>query len=83
MQRLFLGDKNGIVTKSCPVGPAFEGAVITHGQRAALGAIENVRIHPVTKQVRFKVIGSDVWSDGPAFDASIAAFGVTGGVDRA
>ena len=74
----FLCNKSGIVASSSPTGPALEGAEITHGLRAAPGAIERVRIHPVTKQIRFKVIGSDVWSDDPAFKASINEIGVTG-----
>jgi uncharacterized 2Fe-2S/4Fe-4S cluster protein (DUF4445 family) len=74
----FLGNRNGIVASSSPTGPALEGAEITHGQRAAPGAIERVRIDPVTKRIRFKVIGSDLWSDDPAFEASIRDIGVTG-----
>ncbi len=75
---IFLGNRTGIVATSSPTGPALEGAEITHGQRAAPGAIESVRIDPVTKQIRFKVIGSGVWSDDPAFEASISDIGVTG-----
>lgn len=74
----FLGNSAGIVASSSPTGPALEGAEITHGQRAAPGAIERVRIHPVTKDIRFKVIGSDLWSDDPAFEASIRDIGITG-----
>lgn len=74
----FLGNRAGIVASSSPTGPALEGAEIVHGQRAAPGAIERVRIHPVTKHIRFKVIGSEVWSDDPAFEASIREIGVTG-----
>jgi uncharacterized 2Fe-2S/4Fe-4S cluster protein (DUF4445 family) len=60
---ILLGDKNGVLSASSPTGPAFEGAQITHGQRAAPGAIERVRIDPVTLQARFKIIGKDDWSD--------------------
>ncbi|WP_417586305.1 ASKHA domain-containing protein [Pararhodobacter oceanensis] len=74
----FLGNSKGIVASSSPTGPALEGAEITHGQRAAPGAIERVRIHPLTKEIRFKVIGSELWSDDPAFEASIRGIGVTG-----
>jgi uncharacterized 2Fe-2S/4Fe-4S cluster protein (DUF4445 family) len=48
---------------SSPTGPAFEGAQISSGQRAAPGAIERIEIDPVTKEPRFRVIGSDIWSD--------------------
>ncbi|WP_272006695.1 ASKHA domain-containing protein [Roseovarius sp. ZX-A-9] len=75
---IFLGNASGIVASSSPTGPALEGAEITHGQRAAPGAIETVRIDPVSKRIRFRVIGSEVWSDDPAFAASISDIGVTG-----
>lgn len=74
----FLGNRSGIVASSSPTGPALEGAGITHGQRAAAGAIERVRIDPLSKKIVFKVIGSALWSDDPAFEASISAIGVTG-----
>ena len=48
---------------SSPTGPAFEGAQISCGQRAAPGAIERVRIDPETLEPRFRVIGCDLWSD--------------------
>jgi uncharacterized 2Fe-2S/4Fe-4S cluster protein (DUF4445 family) len=60
---ILLGDKNGVLSASSPTGPAFEGAQITHGQRAAPGAVERVRIHPVTLEARFKIIGREEWSD--------------------
>ncbi|MFQ5437999.1 MAG: ASKHA domain-containing protein [Paracoccaceae bacterium] len=73
-----LGDKNRVLACSSPTGPAFEGAQISCGQRAAPGAIERVRIDPDTKEPRFQVIGSELWSDEAGFKASIAATGVTG-----
>ena len=63
---------------SSPTGPAFEGAQISSGQRAAPGAIERLRIDPATLEPRYKVIGSDLWSDEPGFEAAIGATGVTG-----
>src|SRR4029077_13068581 len=48
------------------------------GQRAAPGAIERVRIDAATLEARFKVIGSDLWSDEPGFKAAVARTGVTG-----
>ena len=51
---------NGTLTSlSCASGPAFEGAHIRHGMRAASGAIERVRIHD--GQVEYQTIG-----DAPA-----------------
>ena len=75
---IVLGDKKRIVACSSPTGPAFEGAQISCGQRAAPGAIERVRIDRTTLEPRFKVIGSDLWSDDPGFAAATAAIGVTG-----
>ncbi|MFT6775743.1 MAG: uncharacterized 2Fe-2S/4Fe-4S cluster protein (DUF4445 family) [Paracoccaceae bacterium] len=71
---IVLGDKRGLLACSSPTGPAFEGAQISSGQRAAPGAIERIRIDPVTKTPRFRVIGSDIWSDEDGFDHG----GVTG-----
>ena len=73
-----LGNKHRLLACSSPTGPAFEGAQISAGQRAAPGAIERVEIDPVTKDPRFRVIGCDLWSDDPGFGAAIAATGITG-----
>ncbi len=70
--------RHGVLACSSPTGPAFEGAQISSGQRAAPGAIERVRIDPATKEPRFKVIGCDLWSDDPGFAGATAATGVTG-----
>ena len=75
---IVLGNETRLLACSSPTGPAFEGAQISSGQRAAPGAIERVRIDPVTLEPRFKVIGSDLWSDEPGFAAAIAQTGVTG-----
>ncbi|WP_322866115.1 ASKHA domain-containing protein [Aquicoccus sp. G2-2] len=75
---LQLGNKSRVLACSSPTGPAFEGAQISSGQRAAPGAIERVEIDPVTKEPRFRVIGCDLWSDDPAFAAAIASTGITG-----
>ncbi len=58
---IVLGNRQRLLAASSPTGPAFEGAQITHGQRAAPGAIERVRIDPQTLEPRFKVIGYDEW----------------------
>ncbi|MBA3910879.1 MAG: drug:proton antiporter [Rhodobacter sp.] len=75
---ILLGNTEKVLACSSPTGPAFEGAQISSGQRAAPGAIERVEIDPVTKEPRFKVIGSDLWSDEPGFDAATATTGITG-----
>jgi len=73
-----LGDKSRVLACSSPTGPAFEGAQISSGQRAAPGAIEAIRIDPETKEPRFRVIGCDKWSDEDGFEAETAATGITG-----
>ncbi|MFW8593063.1 ASKHA domain-containing protein [Cribrihabitans neustonicus] len=75
---ILLGNKDKVLACSSPTGPAFEGAQISSGQRAAPGAIERVEINPETKEPRFRVIGSDLWSDDPGFAEAIATTGITG-----
>ena len=43
---IVLGNRERLVAASSPTGPAFEGAEISGGQRAAPGAVERVRIDP-------------------------------------
>ena len=75
---LLLGNHTRVLACSSPTGPAFEGAQISSGQRAAPGAIERVEIDPTTKEPRFKVIGSDLWSTDPGFAAATETSGITG-----
>jgi uncharacterized 2Fe-2S/4Fe-4S cluster protein (DUF4445 family) len=75
---IVLGNRERLLACSSPTGPAFEGAQISSGQRAAPGAIERVRIDPETLEARVRVIGSDVWSDDPTFAEATAGFGVNG-----
>lgn len=69
---ILLGNREKLLACSSPTGPAFEGAQISSGQRAAPGAIERVRIDPGTREPRFRVIGSDLWSDEDGFEAEIS-----------
>ncbi len=75
---IVLGSKARLLACSSPTGPAFEGAQISGGQRAAPGAIERLRIDPVTLEPRYKVIGSELWSDEPGFEEAVKYTGVTG-----
>ncbi|MDH3621667.1 MAG: ASKHA domain-containing protein, partial [Gammaproteobacteria bacterium] len=68
---LLLGGADRMLAASSPTGPAFEGAQISGGQRAAPGAIERVRIDKDTHEPRFKVIGCDLWSDDPEFEGQV------------
>lgn len=75
---IVLGNRERLLAASSPTGPAFEGAQISCGQRAAPGAIERVRIAPDTLDPKFKVIGCDLWSDEAGFCEAIETTGVTG-----
>ncbi len=75
---ILLAKGEEIFACSCPTGPALEGAQISAGQRAAPGAIERVRIDPITKEPRFKVIGCEQWSNEKEFSENISGVGVTG-----
>jgi uncharacterized 2Fe-2S/4Fe-4S cluster protein (DUF4445 family) len=75
---IVLGNSQRLLACSSPTGPAFEGAQISCGQRAAPGAIERVRIDPQTLEPRFKIIGSELWSSDAGFDQATAATGITG-----
>ena len=75
---ILLGNKEKVLACSSPTGPAFEGAQISSGQRAAPGAIEKVEINPSTKEPRFRVIGCDLWSDEKGFWEEITDTGITG-----
>jgi uncharacterized 2Fe-2S/4Fe-4S cluster protein (DUF4445 family) len=72
---LILGNRKRLLSSSCATGPAFEGAEIRHGMRAAAGAIEKLTIDPVTKEVQFKVIGNEKWNSE---DKNIGARGICG-----
>ena len=75
---IVLGNRDRLLACSSPTGPAFEGAQISSGQRAAPGAIERVRIDPATLAARVRVIGSDSWSDEEGFAEASKEFGVNG-----
>lgn len=75
---IVLGNRRRMLAASSPTGPAFEGAQISCGQRAAPGAIERVRIDPVSLEPRFRVIGNEHWSDSAQFAEAGAGIGVTG-----
>jgi uncharacterized 2Fe-2S/4Fe-4S cluster protein (DUF4445 family) len=77
---IVLGNQDRLLAASSPTGPAFEGAQISGGQRAAPGAIERVRIDRDTLEPRFRVIGVDAWSNEAGFGAALteAGTGVTG-----
>jgi uncharacterized 2Fe-2S/4Fe-4S cluster protein (DUF4445 family) len=75
---IILGNRQKLLAASSPTGPAFEGAQISGGQRAAPGAIERVRIDPDTLEPKVRVIGGTLWSDEPGFEDELGQQGVTG-----
>ena len=75
---IVVGNSERMLAASSPTGPAFEGAQISSGQRAAPGAIERIRINPETLEPRFRVIGVEQWSDEDGFDEAVKATGITG-----
>ncbi len=75
---IMLGNRSRMLAASSPTGPAFEGAQISSGQRAAPGAIERVRIDVETLEPKFQVIGCDLWSDQEEFSEKLGDAGITG-----
>jgi len=75
---IVLGNRDHLFACSSPTGPAFEGAQISSGQRATAGAIEHVAIDRTSFEVRFKVIGCELWSDELGFREATDSSGITG-----
>lgn len=75
---IVLGNREHLLAASSPTGPAFEGAQISSGQRATVGAIDRVRIDRDTLEPRFKVIGADAWSNEPEFADQTKKITITG-----
>jgi len=75
---IVLGNKHRLLAASSPTGPAFEGAQISCGQRAAPGAIERVRIDRETLEPDFQVIGCSLWFSEPGFNEATDDIGITG-----
>ncbi|MDY6791835.1 MAG: ASKHA domain-containing protein [Thermodesulfobacteriota bacterium] len=72
---LVLGNRNRLICSSCATGPAFEGATIRHGMRAARGAIEAIHIDPSTLEVRLSIIGNTAEEAG---QGQVKAKGICG-----
>ena len=75
---IVLGNSQKILAASSPTGPAFEGAQISSGQRAAPGAIERVRIDKKTLEPRIRMIGGSQWSDEDGFFDEIEEIPISG-----
>lgn len=55
---IVIGNREWLVCSACSAGPAFEGGGISHGMRAAVGAIRDFSIHPVTCEPMIITIGN-------------------------
>ena len=54
---IVIGNRDWLVCAACSAGPAFEGGGITHGMRAAAGAIEDFSLNPETYEPMNITIG--------------------------
>ena len=75
---LSLGNRKGLVCASSSTGPAFEGAQISHGQRAAPGAVERVRIDRQTLEPSIRLIGHEALARREADGDGPKATGICG-----
>ena len=64
---IVLGNRDRLLVCSSPTGPAFEGAQISSGQRATVGAIERVRIVATPSSHALRSLVPSLWSDEPEF----------------
>jgi uncharacterized 2Fe-2S/4Fe-4S cluster protein (DUF4445 family) len=55
---IVIGNRDWLVCAACSAGPAFEGGGITHGMRAAAGAIEDFSLNPATYEPMNITIGN-------------------------
>lgn len=75
---IVLWDGKRLYAASSPTGPALEGAEISSGQRAAPGAIERIRINKLSLLPRYRVIGTQGWSDTDDFVPQTEVTGICG-----
>lgn len=55
---IVIGNREWLVCAACSAGPAFEGGGITHGMRAAAGAIEDFSLNSDTLEPHLVTIGN-------------------------
>ncbi|MDH5297951.1 MAG: ASKHA domain-containing protein [Desulfobulbaceae bacterium] len=55
---IVIGSREWLVCAACSAGPAFEGGGITHGMRAAVGAIEDFDLDPQTLEPMILTVGN-------------------------
>jgi uncharacterized 2Fe-2S/4Fe-4S cluster protein (DUF4445 family) len=54
-----IGDGGFFMSCACSAGPAFEGGGLTHGMRAAPGAVDKVEVDPKTGKATYTTIGNE------------------------
>ncbi|MFZ5775178.1 MAG: ASKHA domain-containing protein [Thermodesulfobacteriota bacterium] len=81
---IVIGNREWLACAACSAGPAFEGGGITHGMRAALGAIEDFSLDPLTLEPMNITIGHKppVGICGSGLLAIIATMVEQGVIDR-
>ncbi|MBI2854408.1 MAG: DUF4445 domain-containing protein [Chloroflexi bacterium] len=81
---IVMGGADWMTTCACSAGPAFEGAGMRFGVRAAKGAIEDVTINTSTLEPTIRVIGDaePVGICGSGLISALAEMLLTGVVDR-
>lgn len=79
-----IGNSEWLVAASCSAGPCFEGSGIKHGMRATEGAIESIRIDPLTFEPHFTTIGNGkpIGICGSGMIDAISEMFLTGIIDR-
>jgi uncharacterized 2Fe-2S/4Fe-4S cluster protein (DUF4445 family) len=82
---LVIGNREFLMTCACSAGPAFEGGGIENGMRAAVGAIEKVKIDPDTGIASYQTIGNvkPVGICGSGMILLLAELFLTGWIDPA
>ncbi len=78
---ILLGNCERVLSASSPTGPAFEGAQIVHGMRAAPGAMERIRIDPATLAVKYRIIGEERWFESEEKELSLKSDNTENKVD--
>jgi uncharacterized 2Fe-2S/4Fe-4S cluster protein (DUF4445 family) len=81
---IVIGNRDWLVCAACSAGPAFEGGGISHGMRAAHGAIEDFGLDPVTLEPMNITVGNRpaLGICGSGLLAIIASFLETGIIDQ-
>ena len=82
---IVLGNSEWMIACACSAGPAFEGAGVSCGMPANIGAIEDIIIDSHTLEPTFKVLGDipPLGICGSGMISALAEMLVTGIVDKA